>query len=192
MSCHKMFVESRFQPCFLAFAVEFRFVLFASAVHVFSRFTIVACTQRGDVRWSSSPQAAPAVYSIANSISPATDLVLRVFAWHTFHVSTLVPPERICVYQSLFRGFPCSLDDLNGEGFSATSSHLLLLALHQLLKLRPWCGWDEDAICSSFSSYPAIWQTRSSPWVCRLVVFHPFLLLESCYNLEGRSEGFLI
>ena len=145
MSCHKMFVESRFQPCFLAFAVEFRFVLFASAVHVFSRFTIVACTQRGDVRWSSSPQAAPAVYSIANSISPATDLVLRIFAWHTFLVGTLVPPERICVHQSLFQGFPCSFDDLDGEGFSATSSHLLLLALHQLLKLRPWCGWDEDA-----------------------------------------------
>ena len=70
-------MEGRFRPRFLVFAVEFRLVLFASAVHVLSRLAIVGSTfeMGSDPGGLSSPKAAPARYSIANAISPAADIV---------------------------------------------------------------------------------------------------------------------
>ena len=92
MGCHKVLVEGRFCPRFLVFAVVFRLVLFASAVHVLSRLAIVGSTfEMGSVTGGlSSPKAAPARYSIANAISSAADLVVLVSTWYTLLISTFI------------------------------------------------------------------------------------------------------
>ena len=130
-------MEGRFCPRFLVLAVELRLVLFASAVHVLSRLAIVGSTfeMGSDTGGLSSPKAAQARYSIAYAISSAADCVVLVSTGYTLLISTFIAIEWVCVHQCSLQSFACSFNDLNWIGFSATSSHLLLLALHQFFKL---------------------------------------------------------
>ena len=122
-------------------------MFFGPAMHIFSRFTIVASTLKvfGDIRGSSTPQAEQARDPISHSISPTIDLVSWILTRFTFCIRALVSIERIRIDQRSLQSFTSSFDYLYRELFSSSSPHLSFLLLHKFLQLRPR-GWgDEDA-----------------------------------------------
>ena len=91
-------------------------MLLRSAVAVFPRLTKIASAGVVAIMlrvWISSPQAEQAGYSVTNIVSPAADLVLRIFARKTLRIVALISSKRICVDQGLFECSSGRLDDLD-------------------------------------------------------------------------------
>ena len=139
-------------------------MFFGPAMHIFSRFTIVASTLKvfGDIRGSSTPQAEQARDPISHSISPTIDLVSWILTRFTFCIRALVSIERIRIDQRSLQSFTSSFDYLYRELFSSSSPHLRLFLLHEFLQLRSRRWRDKkcttsrsfQASSSSCSSYP--------------------------------------
>ena len=143
-------------------------MFFGPAMHVLSRFAVVASTLKvsGDIRRSSSPQAEQARDSISHSISPTVDLVSWILPRFAFCIRALVSIDRIRIDQCPLQSFASCFDYLNRKLFSSSSPHLSLLFLHEFLQLRPRSWGDEDARLPEFPK--------------------PILLLPSLFHPAGR------
>ena len=85
--------------------------------------------------WKSSPQAEEAGHPVADSIPPAIDLVLRIFAWQALWVVAEVSSKRISVNQGLFKGPSSCFNYLDWPALPASNPGLLFFLLHPLLEL---------------------------------------------------------
>ena len=79
-----------------------------------ARAIIIAIVLRFEI---SSPEAEEAGHPVTDHVSPAADLVLRIFARETFWVVALVSIKGICVDQGLFEGPPSCFYDLDWPAF---------------------------------------------------------------------------
>ena len=110
-----------------------------------ARAIIIAIVLRFEI---SSPEAEEAGHPVTDHVSPAADLVLRIFARETFWVVALVSIKGICVDQGLFEGPPSCFYDLDWPAFPPSDWFLDAMILKRLLDtvgFRTLGDWDTNS-----------------------------------------------